>query len=37
MMAQISDEHIDAFATDSSWDGLADALIDKYGASPPAW
>ncbi|GJO37566.1 LLM class F420-dependent oxidoreductase [Mycobacterium marinum] len=31
MMAQISDEHIDAFATESSWDGLADALIDKYG------
>lgn len=31
MMAQISDEHIDAFATESSWDGLADALTDKYG------
>lgn len=32
MAAQISDEHIDVFATESTWDGLADALIDKYGS-----
>ncbi|MGB7356734.1 MAG: TIGR03617 family F420-dependent LLM class oxidoreductase [Mycobacterium sp.] len=31
MVAQISDEHIAAFATESTWDGLADALIDRYG------
>lgn len=31
MAAQITDEHIAAFATESTWDGLADALIDKYG------
>lgn len=31
MAAQISDEHIAAFATESTWDGLADALIDRYG------
>jgi hypothetical protein len=30
MAAQISDEHIAAFATESTWDGLADALTDKY-------
>lgn len=30
MAAQISDEHIAAFATESSWDGLADALSQKY-------
>ena len=30
MAAQISDEHIAVFATESTWDGLADALIDKY-------
>ena len=32
MAAQITDEHIAAFATESTWDGLADALIEKYGA-----
>jgi len=31
MAAQITDEHIAAFATESTWDGLADKLIDKYG------
>ena len=31
MAAQITDEHIDKFAIESTWDGLADALTDKYG------
>jgi alkanesulfonate monooxygenase SsuD/methylene tetrahydromethanopterin reductase-like flavin-dependent oxidoreductase (luciferase family) len=31
MAAQITDEHIATFATESTWDGLADALVDKYG------
>ena len=31
MAAQITDEHIATFATESTWDGLADALIEKYG------
>ncbi|WP_246541094.1 TIGR03617 family F420-dependent LLM class oxidoreductase [Mycobacterium spongiae] len=31
MAAQITDEHIAAFATESTWDGLADALSAKYG------
>ena len=30
MAAQITDEHIATFATESTWDGLADALIEKY-------
>jgi len=30
MAAQISDEHIATFATEASWDGLADALRAKY-------
>jgi hypothetical protein len=30
MAAQITDEHIAAFATESTWDGLAEALIEKY-------
>ena len=30
MAAQITDEHIAAFATESTWDGLADALATKY-------
>jgi probable F420-dependent oxidoreductase len=31
MAAQVSDEHIAAMATESTWDGLADALVAKYG------
>ncbi|GFG52276.1 LLM class F420-dependent oxidoreductase [Mycolicibacterium agri] len=31
MVAQISDEHVAAFAVESTWDGLADALIARYG------
>jgi probable F420-dependent oxidoreductase len=30
MASQITDEHIAHFATESTWDGLEDALIDKY-------
>lgn len=30
MAAQITDAHIAAFATESTWDGLADALVSKY-------
>ncbi|WP_120313630.1 LLM class flavin-dependent oxidoreductase, partial [Mycobacterium alsense] len=30
MAAQVTDEHVAAFATESSWDGLADALSEKY-------
>lgn len=30
MAAQITDEHIAVFATESTWDGLADALRQKY-------
>jgi probable F420-dependent oxidoreductase len=30
MAAQITDEHIGVFATESTWDGLADALATKY-------
>ncbi len=33
MAAQITDEHIAAFATESTWDGLADALADKYAGT----
>jgi len=31
MAQQITDEHIATFATESTWDGLADALTAKYG------
>jgi hypothetical protein len=31
MAAQITDEHIATFAIESTWDGLADTLIEKYG------
>ncbi|MUL62924.1 LLM class F420-dependent oxidoreductase [Mycobacterium sp. CBMA 234] len=31
MMAQITDDHIAAFATESTWDALTDKLIAKYG------
>lgn len=30
MAAQITDEHIATLATESTWDGLAQALTDKY-------
>ena len=30
MVAQVTDEHVAAFATESTWDGLADALTEKY-------
>jgi probable F420-dependent oxidoreductase len=30
MATQITDEHIATFATESTWDGLADALAKKY-------
>lgn len=30
MAAQVSDDHVAAFATESTWDALADKLIDKY-------
>ena len=30
MAAEITDEHLAVFATESDWDGLADALIDAY-------
>jgi len=33
MAAQVSDDHIAAFATESTWDTLADNLIDKYGGT----
>ncbi|MBV5246043.1 TIGR03617 family F420-dependent LLM class oxidoreductase [Mycolicibacterium sp. PAM1] len=33
MAAQITDEHIATFATESTWDGLADALKAKYGGT----
>jgi alkanesulfonate monooxygenase SsuD/methylene tetrahydromethanopterin reductase-like flavin-dependent oxidoreductase (luciferase family) len=33
MAAQVSDEHIAVFATESTWDKLADALTDKYAAT----
>jgi alkanesulfonate monooxygenase SsuD/methylene tetrahydromethanopterin reductase-like flavin-dependent oxidoreductase (luciferase family) len=31
MAAQITDEHIAMFATESTWDGLAGALNERYG------
>jgi hypothetical protein len=30
MAAQITDDHVAAFTTESTWDGLADALRAKY-------
>jgi probable F420-dependent oxidoreductase len=30
MAAQVSDDHVAAFATESTWDTLADNLIEKY-------
>lgn len=31
MAAQITDDHLATFATESTWDELADKLVDKYG------
>jgi alkanesulfonate monooxygenase SsuD/methylene tetrahydromethanopterin reductase-like flavin-dependent oxidoreductase (luciferase family) len=31
MAVQITDEHIATFATESTWDDLADKLFEKYG------
>jgi alkanesulfonate monooxygenase SsuD/methylene tetrahydromethanopterin reductase-like flavin-dependent oxidoreductase (luciferase family) len=31
MAGQITDEHIATFAVESTWDGLADALTERYG------
>ena len=33
MAAQVSDDHVAAFATESTWDTLADKLIDKYAGT----
>lgn len=33
MAAQVSDDHIAVFATESTWDGLADALVAKYAGT----
>lgn len=33
MAAQVTDDHIAAFATESTWDGLADKLIEKYAGT----
>lgn len=30
MMGEITDEHLGVFATEASWDGLAEALVSKY-------
>ena len=30
MAAQITDDHLAVFATESTWDGLAAALVDTY-------
>jgi probable F420-dependent oxidoreductase len=30
MAAEITDDHLAVFCTEASWDGLADALLDKY-------
>lgn len=31
MAAEVTDDHLAAFTTEASWDGLADALISTYG------
>ncbi len=33
MAAQVSDDHIAVFATESTWDALADALVEKYAGT----
>ena len=30
MAAEITDDHLGVFCTEATWDGLADALIEKY-------
>lgn len=30
MAAEITDDHLATFATEATWDGLAEALVDKY-------
>jgi probable F420-dependent oxidoreductase len=30
MAAEITDDHLAVFCTEAAWDGLADALVDKY-------
>ena len=36
MAAQVSDDHVAAFATESTWDMLADTLIDKAKKLDPS-
>jgi probable F420-dependent oxidoreductase len=33
MAAQITDDHLGVFATESTWDGLAAALVERYSSS----
>jgi probable F420-dependent oxidoreductase len=33
MAAQISDQHLATFTTESTWDGLADTLVERYGTT----
>ena len=33
MAAQVSDDHVAAFSTESTWDTLADKLIEKYAGT----
>jgi probable F420-dependent oxidoreductase len=33
MAAQVSDDHVAAFATESTWDALTDKLIEKYAGT----
>jgi hypothetical protein len=30
MAAQITDDHLATFCTEATWDGLAEALIERY-------
>jgi hypothetical protein len=32
MAGEITDDHLAVFCTEAAWDGLAEALIDTYGA-----
>jgi hypothetical protein len=31
MAAEITDDHLATFCTEATWDGLAQALVNKYG------